>query len=78
MYIQHRMPPLLAALLMIELHCDMRAIKAIDLNMEWKRNTYGILDLYSNSWYLGYVPMAPVWPNRFEPFVFQRPYHKNQ
>jgi len=27
------MPPLLAALLMIELNCDIRIIQAIDLNM---------------------------------------------
>jgi len=31
------MPPLLAALLMIELGCDLRIVRAIDLGMEWRR-----------------------------------------
>jgi hypothetical protein len=29
------MPPLLAALLMMELGCDLRIVEAIDLSMEW-------------------------------------------
>jgi hypothetical protein len=30
------MPPLLAALLMIELGCPVNIVQAIDLNMEWR------------------------------------------
>jgi hypothetical protein len=30
------MPPLLAALLMIELGCDLRIVQAIDLGFEWR------------------------------------------
>ena len=31
------MPPLLAALLMMELGCDLRIVEAIDLGMEWRQ-----------------------------------------
>jgi hypothetical protein len=31
------MPPLLAALFMMALDCDLRIVKAIDLGMEWRR-----------------------------------------
>jgi hypothetical protein len=44
------MPPLLAALLMIELGCTLSIIESIDHNMEWNRYTS-----CSNSWYHGRI-----------------------
>ena len=51
------MPPLLAALLMLEFNCDWRIIQAIDLGVEWRR----CLSLdqtrfdVANLWYQGYL-----------------------
>jgi len=56
------MPPLLAALLMIEFQCNICIIAAIDLNMEWRR-----LAPYprwiSISWNEGLVGRLPDEPN---------------
>lgn len=38
------MPPLLAALLMMEFGCDFRIIEAIDLTEEWRR---AVTDMYT-------------------------------
>lgn len=34
------MPPLLAALIMMEFGCDLRIVTAVDINMEWLKFTY--------------------------------------
>jgi hypothetical protein len=51
------MPPLLAALLMMEFDCDIRIIQAIDLNMEWRFfGSLGLpIALWTDSWYAGHV-----------------------
>jgi len=50
------MPPLLAALLMIELGCTLDIVRAIDLCVEWRRvwngRPLGYVE-YSNYWYAG-------------------------
>ena len=45
------MPPLLAALLMIELGCTLNIVEAIDLGVEWRMHddTYDL----SRNWYNG-------------------------
>ena len=57
------MPPLLAALLMLELGCQLSIIQAIDLSMEWRKfyTTNDQLD-YSEMWYAGWLalPEAPA------------------
>jgi hypothetical protein len=62
------MPPLLAALLMIELGCDLRIIQAIDRGMEWRRwQSYwespmvsnGIYAHFANYWYDGWTGCYP-------------------
>jgi len=48
------MPPLLAALLMMELHCDLRIVQAIDLAMEWrKHHPHGCRA--GGDWYAGFL-----------------------
>ena len=51
------MPPLLAALLMMELGCDWSIVEAIDLSMEWR---HWQQTLSANCWYEGVLghPMA--------------------
>jgi len=61
------MPPLLAALLMIALECDLRIVQAIDLGMEWRcdwpRGGFSALQC-AECWYDnqlgGRVPLAPL------------------
>jgi hypothetical protein len=61
-----KMPPLLAALLMIELGCDLRIIEAIDRGMEWRRwqRNWGSSDsIYAyptNYWYDGWTGCYPT------------------
>jgi hypothetical protein len=48
------MPPLLAALLMMELGCDLRIVQAIDLGMEWRCDWRGLgwnADKCAAAWY---------------------------
>jgi hypothetical protein len=52
------MPPLLAALLMIEFDCDLRIVEAIDLGVEWRR--YGDVVMYSRGWF-GAVMYSRGW-----------------
>jgi hypothetical protein len=40
------MPPLLAALFMIALDCDLRIVQAIDLGMEWRLDWPGEMSMY--------------------------------
>jgi hypothetical protein len=47
------MPPLLAALLMIELGCTLGMVEAIDLGVEWR--IYCNTLAYSWSWYDGRI-----------------------
>jgi len=47
------MPPLLAALLMIELGCDLRIVEAVDLGQEWRHWQPSVSGLDYN-WYKGY------------------------
>jgi hypothetical protein len=48
------MPPLLAALLMMELSCDIRIVQAIDLSMEWR--VLGMsTSFWADSWYDGHL-----------------------
>jgi hypothetical protein len=52
------MPPLLAALLMMEFGCDLRIIAAIDANMEWRHQFSDIEEFLSfptSCWYDGYI-----------------------
>lgn len=64
------MPPLLAALLMVELHCDLRIVQAIDLGMEWRKHfPYGFH--VSGDWYAGFIGNVEsvgvgtyLWPNQ--------------
>ena len=48
-----KMPPLLAALLMIELGCTLGMVEAIDLGVEWRMHydTHA----HSRAWYSGYA-----------------------
>jgi len=48
------MPPLLAALLMIELGCDWRIVEAIDLGQEWRRWQPAPTDCANRAWYIRY------------------------
>jgi hypothetical protein len=48
------MPPLLAALFLIDFGCDMRIITAIDLAVEWKRFD-GDFSRTSVNWYDGSI-----------------------
>jgi hypothetical protein len=71
------MPPLLAALLMMEFGCTIDIVQAIDLNVEWlghrwdpRWNTRWATD----SWYQGYIGMKGQpnaatywWPQRTHP-----------
>jgi len=53
------MPPLLAALLMIELSCDLRIVQAVDLNMQWR--LYKMNPLYVHPWdcwYAGWLGVS--------------------
>jgi hypothetical protein len=48
------MPPLMAALLMIALDCDLRIVQAIDLGMEWRCDWRGLgwnADTCAAAWY---------------------------
>jgi hypothetical protein len=45
------MPPLLAALLMIKLGCDLCIVEAIDLGQEWRRWQPS----RANLWYAGWL-----------------------
>jgi hypothetical protein len=47
------MPPLLAALLMIELGCDLRIVEAIDRGQEWRESDK--CARYADSWYAGWL-----------------------
>jgi hypothetical protein len=53
------MPPLLAALLMIELGCDLRIVEAIDLGQEWRhwQQSGSAVDRewYAYNWYAGWL-----------------------
>ena len=61
------MPPLLAALLMIELGCDLRIVAAIDLGQEWRRWQPSVCEgwssaycthwnpYWSDGWYAGWL-----------------------
>jgi hypothetical protein len=49
------MPPLLAALLMIELGCDIRIVQAIDLNMEWRTSALALSFWAADSWFSGHL-----------------------
>jgi hypothetical protein len=42
------MPPLLAALLMMEFGCDFRILAAIDLNMKWRQYPF---PRFAKNWY---------------------------
>jgi len=58
------MPPLLAALLMIELGCDLRIIEAIDRGQEWRHwqgddSRYWRAH-YSDNWYAGWLGHRPA------------------
>ena len=66
------MPPLLAALLMIELGCTLDTIMAIDWSMEWR--DYGLVEPHT-AWYAGQVGLVGStdlrrgsywWPNNTE------------
>jgi hypothetical protein len=65
------MPPLLAALLMMEFGCDFRIVAAIDLNMEWGKYSYPNFakNWYNNSiseTYHGFsIPNSYWWPAKF-------------
>jgi hypothetical protein len=62
------MPPLLAALLMIELGCDLRIVEAIDRGQEWRRwqiSWGSAVDRYANcadTWYAGWLGKRPNQP----------------
>ena len=49
------MPPLLAALLMLEFQCDWRIVAAIDLNMEWTEHFTYLEFSPSMAWYCGHL-----------------------
>jgi hypothetical protein len=52
------MPPLMAALLMMEFGCDFRIVQAVDVNMQWRNNYmlhYYPLDATSQDWYSGFI-----------------------
>jgi len=50
------MPPLLAALLMIELGCTLGIVEAIDLGVEWRKwRTHYDTHAHSRAWYSGYA-----------------------
>ena len=58
------MPPLLAALLMMEFDCDVRIIQAIDLGVEWRRCDVPrkclpeIAKPLSDYWYAGHIGIS--------------------
>jgi hypothetical protein len=56
------MPPLLAALLMLEFGCTITIVQAIDDNMEWRRDWAHQEWIRSNycakAWYTGYIGMT--------------------
>lgn len=49
------MPPLLAALLMMEFGCDFRIIKAIDLTEEWRRPSIVDYEVHNEVYYDGWL-----------------------
>jgi hypothetical protein len=60
------MPPLLAALLMMEFGCDLRIVQAIDLSVEWRLYAPKPLSAQpSNHWYAGWIGVSAgdrPWP----------------
>jgi hypothetical protein len=53
------MPPLLAALFMIEFTCDLRIVQAIDQGMEWRH--YSDTLCTHRNWYDGWIGrLAPT------------------
>jgi len=52
---KQKMPPLLAALLMIEFSCDLRIVQALDLGVEWRRYDALTAKTYSRSWFQGWL-----------------------
>jgi len=53
------MPPLLAALFMIEFSCDLRIVQAIDLCVEWRQyEMYTTCAHPSTNWYAGWLGVA--------------------
>ena len=63
-----KMPPLLAALLMMELGCDLRIVEAIDLGMGW-RKTIGKPRIFAQAWYSGFLGRVTFRPTRVGTYV---------
>jgi hypothetical protein len=67
------MPPLLAALLMMEFGCTLNIVEAIDLGVVWRRfgispEVYPSFVEYSKNWYAGDLGLqfqhgSPLWPS---------------
>jgi hypothetical protein len=68
-----RMPPLLAALLMIELGCTLDIVMAIDLSVQWRKYPALPPNQYSQHWYDGEIGILHpdrntfFWPSPMEP-----------
>jgi hypothetical protein len=70
------MPPLLAALLMMEFDCDLRIIEAIDLGVEWRRYTLDCIDGCTRWWYAGCLGREDTPADLVGTYIW--PYHHNR
>jgi hypothetical protein len=68
------MPPLLAALFMIEFSCDLRIVQAIDLAAEWRQ--YEAWERHDD-WYAGWLGMIPVSPRQLYRGTYSWPWPYN-
>lgn len=72
----HKMPVGLAALLLIVFKADLRIIKAIDMNMEWKKIS-GFPRDFTKGWYEGWIGHRQR-KSSFEIGTFIWPYPSNR
>jgi len=66
------MPPLLAALFMMEFSCDLRIVQAIDQSMEWQG--YTDTPQYHRDWYDGWIGRLAATPNSLHRGTYSWPF----
>jgi hypothetical protein len=70
-----KIPPLLAALLMIELGCDLRIIEAIDLGQAWRCDSAWCAQ-YAANWYAGWLGLRYDSPRPNSHLGWPAPYYQ--